>query len=94
MHATALVPPKQRVALLSALNSVGHTLKRSAGGFMPSLQPVKRSEPQTVETVTKRTVLALEHSGYVALDDSACPSRATLTESGRKLAEQLKAVGA
>ncbi|WCE02817.1 hypothetical protein [Pseudoxanthomonas sp. JBR18] len=94
MHTAILVPPKQRVALLSALDSANHTLKRSAGGFMPSLQPVKRSGPQTIETITKRTVLALECNGLVTLDNEACPSRATLTDSGLKLAEQLKAEAA
>lgn len=93
MHTATLVPPKQRVALLSALDSANHTLKRSAGGFMPSLQPVKRCGPQTVETITKRTVLALESNGLVQLDDIACPSQATLTEAGKQLAKRLMTGG-
>lgn len=84
------VPPLQREALLAALQSPTHTLRRMRGGYVALGADVRTSGEATAHTVTRRMALRLEREGLVDFDDPFFPDRITLNARGVALAEQLR----
>lgn len=87
---TADLKPLQRQALLAALEAPTCTLRRCRKGY--AAQPVAAtSGSQRVPAFTNRLMNQLERDGLVAFDPPQWPDRVTLTDTGRALAEQLRA---
>ncbi|HVI60097.1 MAG TPA: hypothetical protein VM619_14660 [Luteimonas sp.] len=85
------VPPLQRAALLAALQSPNHTLRRMRNGYIALADDVRTSGEATVVIVTRRMALRLKREGLVDFDDSKYPERVMLNARGVALAEQLRA---
>jgi hypothetical protein len=82
--------PLQRQALLAALDAPTCTLHRCRKGY--AAQPVAAtSGAQRVPVFTNRVVNQLERDGLVAFEPPQWPDSVTLTETGRALAQQLRA---
>ena len=88
---TPHVPPLQRAALLAALDSFMHTLRRMRGGYVALGASVRTSGPAVAHTVTRRMALRLEREGLARFDEPDFPTAVTLTPDGVVLAEQLRA---
>ncbi|GAB3305786.1 hypothetical protein [Luteimonas notoginsengisoli] len=84
------IPPLQREALLAALQSPTHTLRRMRGGYVALGADVRTSGTATAHTVTRRMALRLEREGLVDFDDPDYPTVITLNAHGVALAEQLR----
>ena len=78
-------------ALLAALDSPGHTLRRFNGDFIATPPRQRTSGTIATRNFTKRVVLRLHRDGLLRMDDIHCPAAATLTPEGHALAEQLRA---
>jgi|SRR5690606_27812331 len=90
MTTPAHIPPLQREALLAALQSPNHTLRRMRGGYVALGADVRTSGAATAHTVTRRMALRLEREGLVDFDDPFFPDRVTLNARGLALAQQLR----
>lgn len=84
------VPPQQREALLAALQSPTHTLRRMRGGYVALGADVRTSGAATAHAVSRRMALRLEREGLADFDDPACPTVITLNAEGLALARQLQ----
>lgn len=91
MTAIPHIPPLQREALLAALQSPTHTLRRMRGGYVALGADVRTSGQATAHLVTRRMALRLEREGLVEFDDPMFPDTVTLNRKGIALAEQLRA---
>lgn len=87
------IPPQQREALLAALQSPTHTLRRMRGGYVALGANVRTSGQATVHQVSRRMALRLEREGLVEFDHPVYPDRITLNADGLALAQQLRAAG-
>lgn len=76
--------PIVREALLAALASPDHTLRRTRGGF--------KGTPERV--FTKRAINWLEQTGLANFDQREFPTTVTLNQRGIEHAQQLSAPGA
>jgi len=83
MIATAYTPAVS-AALMAALETPAHTLRRTREGFVSS-------RPAQPVAVTRRCANQLERDGLFAFDNPAFPSALTLTQEGLKAARQIKA---
>lgn len=83
--------PAVRDALLAALCTPSHTLKRGCGGFVAFDGPVKRSGPTTYQAVTLRTINRMREDGLVKFDEPEFPRVITLTDAGIAAARELQA---
>lgn len=88
MITTEQLTPLQRDALREAIHSPTHALVRGPNGFTAG---GARGKSGTGRLFTLRLVRMLDRDYLADLDDTAFPSRATLTKQGRELAEQLVA---
>lgn len=84
------VPPKEREALLAALTSPTHKLRRMRGGFVAVAGDGRTSGTTTAYTVSKRMALRLEREGFVEFDHPEYPDVITLNDQGVALATQLR----
>lgn len=90
MTATAYTPTV-RAALLAALDTPTHSLRRGCGGFIATGAPIRQSVPRTMPVFTRRVVNWLERDGLAEFDDPNSPSNVTLTADGLAAAQELKA---
>jgi hypothetical protein len=90
MSALPHIPPLQREALLAALQSPTHTLRRMRGGYVALGADVRTSGKATAHLVTPRMAKRLEREGLADFDDPECPDAVTLNDQGVALAEQLR----
>lgn len=90
MASTPHIPPKERDALLAALQSPTHTLRRMRGGYVALGADVRTSGRATAHVVTRRMALRLEREGLVDFDDPEFPTVITLNAHGVALATQLR----
>jgi len=78
-------------ALLAALDTPTHSLRRGPGGFIAVGQPIKKSGPVPYQAFTRRAIKFLEREGLAEFDVPEFPSVVTLTEAGVAAARELKA---
>lgn len=76
--------PTVRAALMAALNTPAHTLRRTRGGFVSS-------RPIQAAPISRRCANQLERDGLFEFDNPAFPSAITLTREGLEAAQQLQA---
>lgn len=88
---TITYTPTVRAALLAALDTPTHTLRRGCGGFVAIGAPIRQSAPRMMQTFTRRVVNWLERDGLAEFDDLEFPSNVTLTADGIAAAQELKA---
>lgn len=90
MSGTPHIPEKEREALLAALQSPTHTLRRMRGGYVALGADVRTSGKATAYTVTRRMALRLERRGLVDFDQPEFPNVVTLNANGVALATRLR----
>ncbi len=90
MTTTAHITPLQRQALLAALQSPTHTLRRMRGGYVALGADVTTSGPATAHAFTGRMMNMLYRDNLVDFDQPTFPDRVTLNAHGREIAEQLR----
>lgn len=84
------IPPLQRQALLAALATPTHTLRRMRGGYVALGADVTTSGPATAQAFTGRLVKMLWREGYVEFDQPEFPSTVKLNPHGRQTAQRLR----
>lgn len=89
-----ILQPVARRALIAALGSQGHALRRTRGGFVSTPAQVKTSTAVTVEVFTRRAINWLDNANLVAFDDPDFPRSVKLTVRGVAMAQRLVANGA
>lgn len=82
--------PMMRDALLAAINTPNHSLRRGPGGFLALGTPIRKSGAVSVPAFTRRTVNRLDNAGLVTFDDPDFPSCVTLTQAGIDAAKQIQ----
>lgn len=87
----ATYTPTVRAALLAALDTPTHSLRRGCGGFIATGAPIRQSAPRMMPAFTRRVVNWLERDGLAEFDDPDFPSNVTLTADGIAAAQELKA---
>lgn len=85
------VPPQQRAALLAALESPTHTLRRMRGMYVALPAVTRTSGTTEAHAVSMRMAMRLEREGLAKFDEPDFPTAVTLTPDGVVLAEQLRA---
>ncbi|WP_027489355.1 hypothetical protein [Rhodanobacter sp. OR92] len=75
--------PTVRAALMAALNTPAHTLRRTRGGFVSS-------KPTQVAPISRRCANQLERDGLFEFDNPGFPSAMTLTREGLDAARLLQ----
>lgn len=86
--------PILRAALLAALASPNHTLRRAKGGFAATGIKIRTSSSRAIAAFTRRAVNKLQREGLVEFDNEGAPSEARLTSAGVEVATQLQAAQA
>lgn len=83
--------PTVRAALLAALESPTHSLKRAPGGFVALGTPITSSAPKMFQAFTRRAINWLEREGLAEFDEPDFPRSVTLTDAGLEAAQQIRA---
>lgn len=90
MNPTPHIPPLQRQALLAALHAPTHTLRRMRGGYVALDADVRTSGTTTAHVFTGRLMNMLWRANLVDFDQPDFPHTVTLTDHGKRTAEQLR----
>lgn len=84
------LPPLQRDALLAALATPNHTLRRTRRGYIALDADVRKSGAATAHVFTGRLMNMLWRAALVDFDPPDYPSTVTLTTRGKAIAQQLR----
>ena len=82
--------PTLRAALLAALASPNHTLRRAKGGFTATGIKIRTSSASAIAAFTRRAVNKLQREGLVEFDNDGAPSEVRLTSIGLQVARELQ----
>lgn len=85
--------PTVRAALLAALETPSHSLRRGPGGYVAFGRSIRTSGPASCEAFTRRVVNWLERDGLAEFDDPMYPTTVTLTNAGVSEAQRIKDQG-